>query len=91
MKPGGLIIFDDLDWNYATSPALKNSEIVKGMPEEERHTPQVRKVFELLVLPHPSYGEFLEKGGWAYARKLAFTSPTQVHEVENMWSFKKSM
>lgn len=69
LKPGGLIIFDDLDWTYDSSPSLKNSEKVARLPQEERTTAQVRKVYELLVKPHPTYGEFLEKDGWAYARK----------------------
>jgi hypothetical protein len=40
------------------------------MPPEERITPQVRKVYELLVKPHPSYGDFRTEDGWAYAHKL---------------------
>jgi predicted O-methyltransferase YrrM len=69
LEPGGLIIFDDLDWTYAKSPALRESEKVRQMPEDERSLPQIRQVFELLVMTHPGYGDFMEKGGWAYARK----------------------
>lgn len=69
LKPGGWIIFDDLDWTYSQSPGLKNSEFVKNMPEEERETPQVRKVYELLVKNHPDYYNFKVEGDWAYAQK----------------------
>ncbi|MDD3012974.1 MAG: class I SAM-dependent methyltransferase [Candidatus Gastranaerophilales bacterium] len=78
LLPGGWIIFDDLDWAYDNYPAMKNLEFVKRLPEEERITPQVRKVYELLVKQHPNYGEFMEKQweslenqNWAYAKKLS--------------------
>ena len=71
LTPGGLIIFDDLDWTYASSPSLKNKQEVRHMPEDERITPHIRKVYELLVRPHPSYGNFMQKDGWAYARKTS--------------------
>jgi predicted O-methyltransferase YrrM len=71
LQPGGLIIFDDLDWTYELSPALKNTEKVKLMPQDERSTPQVRKVYDLLVKPHPAYGQFMVKDEWAYARKIS--------------------
>lgn len=58
LRPGGWVLFDDLDWTYAKSTILKNTEKVKQMREEERDTPQVLKVFELLVKRHPSYGKF---------------------------------
>ncbi|MCK7467679.1 MAG: hypothetical protein MZU91_05855 [Desulfosudis oleivorans] len=43
--PGGLIIFDDLDWTLGASPSMKNLNWVNALPDEERNTPQVRKVF----------------------------------------------
>jgi predicted O-methyltransferase YrrM len=67
--PGGWILFDDLDWTYSTSPSMKESEVVRRMPEEEKTTPQVRKVYELLVKPHPSYEDFSIDGDWAFAKK----------------------
>jgi len=69
LKPGGWIIFDDLDWTYATSPSLAHTERVRRMPEDERTTPQVRKVYELLVKSHPQYHNFRMENGWAYAQK----------------------
>jgi predicted O-methyltransferase YrrM len=67
LRPGGWIIFDDLDWTmeHLDAPwALRK-------PEEERITPQVRKVWELLVQPHPNYGNYFEQGGWGFAQKIA--------------------
>lgn len=67
LKPGGWLVFDDLDWTLEhvhTKWALKK-------PLEERITPQVRQVWELLVKPHPSYTNFQEENGWAYAQKKA--------------------
>jgi predicted O-methyltransferase YrrM len=83
LAPGGWIIFDDLDWSYALSPSMRNTDIVKSMPQEEREIPQVRKVYELLVKHHPSYGDFTIKDGWAYARKKFNTStPNNVEQSE---------
>ncbi len=69
LATNGWIIFNDLDWIYASSPALKDKEYVQKMPQEERETPQVRNVYELLVKKHISYGSFTEKDGWGFAQK----------------------
>lgn len=70
LKPGGWIIFDDLDWTYADSLSLRKSASVREMPAEERETPQVRKVYELLVKTHPAYANFETEQDWAFAQKL---------------------
>jgi predicted O-methyltransferase YrrM len=69
LKPGGWILFDDLDWTYATSPTLGGTDFVRSMPEDERDTPQIGKVFDLLVRTHPGYDEFRTDGAWGWARK----------------------
>jgi predicted O-methyltransferase YrrM len=81
LQPGGLIIFDDLDWTYESSPALRNTERVRLMPQEEKSTPQVRKIYELLVKPHPAYGEFMVKDDWAYARRKSTQSNGVAKEI----------
>lgn len=73
LAPGGWIIFDDLDWSYATSPARKDSAAVQAMPEDERTTPQVRKIYELLVKPHPDYHNFRTQDNWAFVQKRSDT------------------
>lgn len=67
LKPGGMIIFDDLDWTYAGSPTSRN----KPLPEKIRQTPAVRKIYELLVKGHPSFSEVYENDDWAFAIKKA--------------------
>lgn len=75
LAPGGWIVFDDLDWTFATSPGLKKTEMVAAMPLDERETAQVRKVYELLVKTHRSYDEFVERDGWVMARKSCAPVP----------------
>lgn len=79
LRPGGWLILDDLDWTYTSSPTLRDSDMIRRMPEEERTTPQVRKVYEVLVQKHPSYGNFRTLRGWGFAQKLADESSSQVH------------
>jgi predicted O-methyltransferase YrrM len=69
MAPGGMLIVDDLDWTFSASPTLKDTPQVKRMPAEERTTPQVRKVFELLVSGNPGFKEVREAAGMGFAIK----------------------
>jgi predicted O-methyltransferase YrrM len=71
LRPNGWILFDDMEWSYAGSPALGNTDRVKQMPEDERTAPQVRLVYDLLVKTHPQYHNFRDEGEWAFAQKLA--------------------
>lgn len=66
------IVFDDLHWRYAASPCTAEEEML-GIPDVERETEQIAKVFELLVRQHPSYSTFREIGdyGWAYKHPTA--------------------
>jgi len=74
LKENGYIIFDDYLWTYA---AADNSRDVtdgishRSLSEEERVTPQIREVFELLVKQHPNYGnlQVIEGGEWVIAQK----------------------
>lgn len=70
LAPGGWVLFDDLDWTLDTSPTLKNMTWVRNLPPEQRETPQIRKVYELLVKPNPEYGNCREDKTWAWAQKL---------------------
>lgn len=69
LAPGGWVLFDDLDWTVAGSRGLENATWAKQLPAEQRTTPQVRKVFELLVRTHPGYQQVQEQAGWGWARK----------------------
>jgi predicted O-methyltransferase YrrM len=70
LSPGGWILFDDLDWTVASSPSIADAAWAKKLSDEERRTPQVRKVFELLVCTHAGYSEFREHDSWGWARKV---------------------
>jgi predicted O-methyltransferase YrrM len=69
LRPGGIVILDDLDWTYAASRSLANTKQVQRMPAEERDTPQVRKVFELLVKRNSAFADVCERDGWGFAVK----------------------
>lgn len=67
LKPGGWILFDDMDWCYADSPAGLAKR--PDMTEEERSLKQVRKIWDELVITHPSFGNFRDADGWGWAQK----------------------
>lgn len=57
LRPGGWLVFDDLDWTYETCLSLApvDAEVARVMSPEERSTPQIGDVFELLVRQHPGF------------------------------------
>lgn len=71
LKPGGMIIFDDMNWCFASSPSLKNTTRVQRMTDDEKNTPHIKKVFDLLVKPHPNYHNFnmMYNNQWGVAQK----------------------
>lgn len=72
LAPGGWMLFDDLDWTLAESPSLRDEEWVRELPAEQRTTPQVRRIFDLLVRTHPDYTDVQEDNGWGWARKKPY-------------------
>ncbi|WP_129662647.1 class I SAM-dependent methyltransferase [Phytoactinopolyspora endophytica] len=94
LEPGGWVLFDDLDWTLGGSKHMRKQPWVKELPEEQRSTPQVRKVFELLVKPHPGYVEVEEHDGWGWARKRpanAQSNPVQTPRRGLLSVLKPSM
>ncbi len=75
LRRNGWFIFDDLHWVDGGSTAAG-----KAMSEEERNSAQVQKIYEVLVKPHPCYGDFKTEDRWAYAHKLtaSVTDPAPV-------------
>lgn len=74
LRNRGWIIFDDYNWTYANSDKKRNSTdgiVHREMSEDERNTPHIREVFELLVKQHPDYTRFalMDKAHWALAQK----------------------
>jgi predicted O-methyltransferase YrrM len=58
LKPGGWILFDDLDWTV-----------------DDQHDPEVREVWELLVLTHQRYDELRSDWHWGWAHKATTPDP----------------
>lgn len=69
LRPGGTLIFDDLDWCLSHSPSLKNEDWVRALSPEDRRFQHMDAVFRLLVAPHPNIEETVVDGGWGWARK----------------------
>src|SRR5205085_7507723 len=92
LKQNGWLIFDDYDWTYAAADdkrSVTDGISHRALSEDERHLPQIREVFELLVKQHPNYSRFLvlDSGDWAIAQKVAsdtkhYTLVTR-HEVSS--------
>lgn len=70
LKPGGWVVFDDMNWSFGSSPTMKNIARVKNMPDDVKNTPHVAKVFNLLVKTNPNYCNFeITDFGWGIAQK----------------------
>lgn len=73
LKPGGWVLFDDLNWSIAKSQAAaKNPKAYAMYSPEEQQARQVRMVWELLV-PARGYVDIHEEPRyhWGFARKPA--------------------
>jgi predicted O-methyltransferase YrrM len=71
LRPGGWMLFDDLDWRL--------DERWRKVPEHQRSFAQVTEIWELLVLTHPAYDAFRSDGQWGWARKsIADRPPTRL-------------
>lgn len=74
LKVNGWILFDDLYWSLAES-SLKNETWVKALAKDEQETPQVLRVFDLLVRQHPAYGNIQVSEWWGWAQKIDEQTP----------------
>ncbi len=72
LRPGGYMVLDDLTFRLSDVPdALAR---FPGRTEEQLETLQMRRVWDLLLRPHPAYGRFTELYGGrvGIARKRRF-------------------
>jgi predicted O-methyltransferase YrrM len=72
LKPGGVLLLDDLDWSMAKSPAYKaNPKMGEKYSEDELSAKSVRLVWDT-ILPHLGYERMDEITDlrWGVARKL---------------------
>jgi predicted O-methyltransferase YrrM len=70
LSENGYIIFDDLSWTITRDADPNDRQWSLKYSEEERLTPHIRRVFDLLVKEHPRYGHFREESGFGSARKI---------------------
>jgi predicted O-methyltransferase YrrM len=87
---GGWLIFDDYLWTYAGADSRRDSTdgiTHRRLSDEERNTPHIKEIIELLVMQHPSYStvSVFDTGDWAIARKVASERKTftVVHRESN--------
>lgn len=77
LRPGGWIVFDDLEWTIDASLRnhVKTPRSYRTRSPDERATPGVKLVFELLV-PHLGYTDFriVNDGRWGIARKPLYAT-----------------
>jgi predicted O-methyltransferase YrrM len=77
LVPGGTLLFDDYAWSYRGDELARGKHHGEGyvfqrMSEDEFREPQIKAVFDLLVMQHPSYGKFeIIDGEMAMASKVA--------------------
>jgi predicted O-methyltransferase YrrM len=88
LRENGWLVLDDLGWRYADKHGQEVSDWVSlaALTQEERETAHIRAVFELIVMRHPSFGEFkVQDGWWGWAKKTAPPSRTLRIEVTRSW------
>jgi predicted O-methyltransferase YrrM len=87
LRQDGWLLLDDLDWRYADKGEPVSDWIsLASLTQEERETPHVRAVFELLVMRHPSFGEFrIQDDWWGWAKKTAAARPALHIDVMRSW------
>ena len=74
LRGGGWIVLDDVEWSFADSPSLRDTERVRAMTDDERTEQQVGRVVDLLIRTTPGY-EVRRLGNVAVAFKGGADSP----------------
>lgn len=74
LREDGWLLMDDLGWSFdnhdEVAPVLWYSEDVQfPMSPQERSTPHLREVYDLVVKQHPSFTQFVDDGWWGWAQK----------------------
>ncbi len=70
LNQGGTIVFDDYNWKYSEySKQISDGIAIRDLSEDQVNTANIKLVFQLLVMQHPSYSDFIIDEDWAWARK----------------------
>lgn len=74
LHENGWIIWDDYKWTYSRADQRKEATdgiTHRSLSEDELKTPHIKAIFELLVMQHPDYGNFIihEDSDWVWANK----------------------
>ena len=85
LMPGGWVLFDDLDWTFAGSVGLGDTDFVKAMPLDFKTTPHIERVFSLLAVTHPCLENFRREGSWGWAQKKSSDSSQSVETLDNVY------
>jgi len=67
----GIIIFDDYQWAYKNySKEILDGITIREMSQDQIEVPNIELVFQLLVMQHPNYSNFVIDEDWAWAQKV---------------------
>ena len=68
----GWILFDDYDWTYeGTGRQATDGVSNRDLSDDQRQEPNIRLVFQNLVMQHPDYSRFrIQDETWAWAQKV---------------------
>lgn len=69
LKSGGWYVFDDLNWTPDESDWARSQSWFEALPPDDRTTPAVRQIVELLLVPMPDLETRFDDGWWCFARK----------------------
>lgn len=75
LKENGWVIWDDYKWTYKNVDSKR--DVTDGishrtLSDDELKIPHIQEIFNLLVMQHPNYGNFIiqKEGDWAWAQKI---------------------
>jgi predicted O-methyltransferase YrrM len=70
LRPGGWLLMDDLYWTYGDDRTETDGVVHRELSSDERRTPHLREVFDVIVRQHPSFTETkIQDEWWGWARK----------------------
>lgn len=80
LRPGGWVMFDDLNWTLAASRSTE-----AAVPEDQMVAPQVQLVFDLLVGQHPGYDHLETRDNFGFAHKRSVDGEEGVASIRGVY------